>query len=831
MYNGRFGLKAEAIFIKKQMLCKPCMEIRNKILIQGQVQGVGCRPYIFRKASQLCLTGSVFNDSQGVVIEVQGAGDRIADFVKILELGKKNLDWPPLMNITSMRLRQVPEIDGERVFAIRKSPTPGEKTSHVTADSATCGECLAEMNDGGDFRWRYPFINCTNCGPRYTIVETIPYDRCNTTMAGFAMCKKCEGQYTDPKDRRFHAQPVACPKCGPNIWLTEIESVNRNPKHRDDKQSSHSGWHLQAKLVGVPGSAPTSLRLEGATPKGEMMETNSDKAIAKTAAMLKQGKIVAIKGLGGFHLAVDSKNEKAVQTLRQRKQRDHKPFALMAASIEKINQYAEVTEPAARLLTSPQSPIVLLGKRKNTSIAASVAQGLSTLGFMLCYTPLHHLLFAEEGIDVLVMTSANLSDEPLICDNGEALEKLSGIADAFLMHNRDIRRQTDDSIVHIVAGGQALIRRSRGYTPGPVLRDKPIKKQIFAAGGDLKNTFCLAKGNQLILSEHIGDLEDLRVYRHYVESIKHLRSLFEINPEIFVCDLHPSYISTQYAQSLGGAETIQVQHHWAHIASVLAEYDYREKVIGLVADGTGLGTDGAIWGCECLIASLAEFTRFGHLRYFPLAGGDAASKEALRPVLGLMSTISQKHSDIIEAIEPDKSRVQIIQTQIEKNINTVQTSSMGRLFDAVAAILGLGTCNQFEAQLPMTLESAIQPGIEDAYTVTITEKGPALELDYRTMLMELLQDKANGVTTGIISAKFHNWAAAAMMGFAKKARKIHAIKAVALSGGVFCNNYLANRVIQQLKNSGFFVLFKRRVPANDGGIALGQAAIAAEMYK
>ncbi|MCF7954938.1 MAG: carbamoyltransferase HypF [Phycisphaerae bacterium] len=763
------------------------MKIRNKIVIQGQVQGVGCRPYIYRLAGQLGLTGSVFNDSRGVVIEVQGTGDQVCEFIKILENGKKNPDWPPLMIISSMRSRQVSQVSGERGFTIRKSPTPGEKTSHVTADSATCPECLAEMNDPNDFRYRYPFINCTNCGPRYTIVETIPYDRCNTTMADFTMCKKCSDQYTDPKDRRFHAQPVACPDCGPKIWLAD--------------------------------------------PDGKRIETNSDKAIAKTAEMLKQGKILAIKGLGGFHLAVDAKNEAAVQTLRQRKQRDHKPFALMAASIEKINQYAEVTESASALMTSPQSPIVLLKKRKNTAIAPSVAQGLSTLGFMLCYTPLHHLLFAEDGVDVLVMTSANLSDEPLICDNDEAMEKLYGIADAFLMHNRDIRRQTDDSIVHIVAGAQALIRRSRGFTPGPVLRDKPMKKQIFAAGADMKNTFCLAKGNQFILSEHIGDLEDSRVYRHYVESIKHLRTLFDINPEIFVSDLHPSYISTQYAQSLGGAETIQVQHHWAHVASVLAEYDYSEKVIGLVADGTGLGTDGAIWGCECLIASLAEFTRFGHMRYFPLPGGDAASKDAIRPVLGLLSTLSQKHTDIIEAIEPDGDKVEIIESQNQKNINTVKTSSMGRLFDAVAAILGLGKRNQFEAQLPMTLESAILPGIKDAYNVRITEKDRTFQLDYRTMLKELLEDKASGVTTGIISAKFHNWVAAAMVGFAIKARKLHAIKTVALSGGVFCNNYLANLTIQQLKNSGFFVLFKRRVPANDGGIALGQAAIAAEMCK
>lgn len=788
------------------------MTTRQKIIIQGQVQGVGCRPFIYRKATRHRLTGSVFNDSSGVVIEIQGTQGQISDFTNILEQGKKYLNFPPLMKITSMRSRQVPVIPGEREFAIRKSPTPGEKTSHVTADSATCPECLAEMNDPRDFRYRYPFINCTNCGPRYTIVETIPYDRCNTTMTSFKMCQKCQDQYTDPNDRRFHAQPVACPKCGPKIWLTGQASPNES-------------------------------NLTNRSKKPKILEKDSDKAIARTAKMLKNGKIVAIKGLGGFHLAVDAKNEKAVLKLRERKRRDHKPFALMAASIEKIVQHAKVTEPASRLLTSPQSPIVLLTKRDNCQIAPSVSQGLNTLGFMLCYTPLHHLLFAEEGIDILVMTSANLSNEPLICDNDDALEKLAGIADAFLMHNRDIRRQTDDSIVHIVADAQALIRRSRGFTPTPILRNKPIKKHILAAGSDFKNTFCLAKGNQLIVSEHIGDLEEPGVYRHYINSIKHLQTLLEIKPEIFVSDLHPSYMSTQYAQSLGGVKTIQIQHHWAHIAAVLAEYDYHEKVIGLVADGTGLGTDSAIWGCECLIASLTEFTRFGHLRYFPLPGGDAASKEALRPVLGLLSTLSQKghysqkYAEMLEKIEPDSGRVEIIESQIERNLNTVQTSSMGRLFDAVAAILQLGKYNRFEAELPMTLESAIQAGIEDSYKVTWSINNTAAttdtthQLDYRTMLKQLLEDKTNGVSVGIISAKFHNWAAAAMTGFAKKAKKTHGIKTVALSGGVFCNNYLANRTIQLLKKSGFFVLYNRRLPVNDGGIAAGQAAIAANCFE
>ena len=762
------------------------MKIRNKIVIQGQVQGVGCRPFIYRLASQFDLTGLVFNDSKGVVVEIQGVEASIKEFLKTLEQGSDR-QWPPLMNITSIRSTLITEVPAERTFEIRKSPTAADKAAHVTADTATCSECLSEMNDPGDFRYRYPFINCTNCGPRYTIVKTIPYDRCNTTMAGFQMCDKCAEQYNDPNDRRFHAQPVACPECGPVI--------------------------------------------RQADSNGKDIETDSDKVISGAAAMLRDGKILAIKGLGGFHLAVDAKNETAVQTLRQRKLRDHKPFALMASSVGSVSQYAEVDDVAARLLQSPQSPIVLLPGKGNSDIAPSVGQGLGTLGFMLCYTPLHQLLFAEDGIDVLVMTSANLSDEPLICDNDEAIEKLGGIADAFVMHDRDIYRQVDDSIVHVVEGGAALIRRSRGYSPRPVIMETAAEKQIFAAGADMKNTFCFVKGDQLILSEHIGDLEDSRVYRHYVESIKHLQSLFDIQPEVFVSDLHPSYLSTQYAQSISGSDVIQVQHHWAHIASVLAEYDYHDKVIGLVADGTGLGSDGAVWGCECLIASLGEFERFGHLRYFPLAGGDSASKQALRPLLGLLSNIEAGCDDIINTIEPDGERVRMIQAQISKNINTVQTSSMGRLFDAVAAMLGLGSENQFEAQLPMRLESALQKGVEEAYSVSFMPDGSVMQLDYVPMLNELLEDKQSGVPAGVISAKFHNWAAGAMVEFAMKARQATGIETVALSGGVFCNNYLANRTIQLLKKSGFFVLFKRTVPANDGGVALGQAAIAAERFK
>lgn len=768
------------------------MITRFRITIQGRVQGVGCRPYIYRQATRAGLCGAVYNDSRGVVLELQGAEADISEFIAMLKKGKEGPGWPALMGITSIKAERVPVLESERQFAIRQSVTAGRAASQVTPDTATCDDCLREMWSQEDFRYRYPFINCTNCGPRYSIIESIPYDRPGTTMNAFDMCDKCGGQYTDPADRRFHAQPVACGECGPRVWLTD--------------------------------------------GKGNEIVSGSDEAIAEAGRILKDGKIAAIKGLGGFHLAVDAKNDSAVRKLRERKHRDHKPFAMMAANVEKIREYAQVAETAGALLESVESPVVLLKKRRPNTIAPSVAAGVDTFGFMVCYGPLHHLLFAEEGIDVLVMTSANLSDEPLICDNQEAIDKLGDIADAFLTHDRDIYRQVDDSIVHVVAGGQAVIRRSRGFVPRPILRDKPIKKHIFAAGADMKNTFCLAKDGQLIVSEHIGDLQDSRVYRHYVKSVEHMQNLFDVKPEIFVCDLHPSYISSRYALSLGGADTLQVQHHWAHIASVLAEYDYHDKVIGLVADGTGLGTDGAIWGCECMIASLAEFARIGHLSYFPLAGGDAASKESLRPIMGLLSCLSQEtpytreYAGLLETVETDPGRIKIIASQIEKNINTVNTSSMGRLFDAVAGMLKIGKYNRFDAELPMSLEAIAAPGIDGCYSVAVNENNGTMELDFRIMLRELIADTDSGIKTGVISAKFHNWAAAGLVEMAKIAKIKYGLNTVALSGGVFCNRYLANRAIALLKNCGFSVLYKRRVPANDGGISLGQAAIAAEKF-
>ncbi|UCD50481.1 MAG: carbamoyltransferase HypF [Phycisphaerales bacterium] len=764
------------------------MTRRERIRISGQVQGVGFRPAVYRLACRLGLTGSVYNDTQGVVLELQG-DKQVVD--KFLEMLKLQPDKPPLAEIRSYERTRLEPIAKEQEFVIARSNAAGTALSQVTADIATCPDCLAELADERDFRHRYPFINCTNCGPRYSIVRTIPYDRPNTTMSAFAMCARCAEQYGDVGDRRFHAQPVACPDCGPSITLT------------------------------------------GAT--GQVRHTGTDEVVAETARLLRAGQIVAIKGIGGFHLAVDACNNDAVLRLRERKRRDHKPFALMGDSVNKIRQYALVDDAAERALRSPRAPIVLLAKREGGGVAPAVAEGVGTLGFMLPYAPLHHLLFAE-GLNVLVMTSANISDEPLICRNEVALERLAGVADAFVMHDREIYRQVDDSIIHFVAGEPVPLRRARGYVPMPVFLEQPARRDILATGADLKNTFCLVKHNQLILSEHIGDLEDAEVYRHYVGSVEHLRKLFDVQPEVVVCDLHPGYLSTRYARSLVGVKVIQVQHHWAHIASVLAEHGIRGPVIGLECDGTGYGTDGAIWGCECMIASLAEFTRFGHLDYYPLVGADKASKEALRPLLSLLT---QAYGErfclgefgwLLECMSVDEARARMVLEQIERRINAVNTSSLGRVFDAVAALLGLGCYNHFDAQLPMALESVVDARVDEhfAYDLVAEEDGP-VRISLRETVRELVAQIRQGTGVAELSTKFHNTLAEALLEMAVRARETTGLDTVALSGGVFCNHYLVNRLVKRLNEAGFEVLWNRDVPANDGGIALGQAAIAVSM--
>ncbi len=760
---------------------------RRRITIEGRVQGVGCRPFVYRLAADFRLTGKVRNDTVGVTIEVQGQPEALDGFVGRLQDNSRD-DYPALMTIADCGFETITLIPDETAFSIAESDAAGQLVSQVTPDSATCTACLAEMNDTNDFRHRYPFINCTHCGPRYSIVQTIPYDRPNTTMATFEMCGTCRRQYEDVADRRFHAQPVACPACGPKIWLADKSGIT--------------------------------------------VETDSDAVIAKCAEVLRSGGIAAIKGIGGFHFAVEARNEQAVAELRNRKRRDAKPFALMAASVEVIKEYAVVDALSEKLLKSPEAPIVLLDKRTPNAIAPSAAFGTDRFGFMLCYTPLHYLLFAEPRIDVLVMTSANLSDEPLICKNEQAIDELGEIADVFLMHDRDIFRQVDDSVVHEVSGQAAFLRRARGFVPSPIIHKQSAKSEIFAAGADLKNTFCFVKDRQLLMSEHIGDLADGRVYRHYTRSVEHLQKLFDVKPTVVVCDLHPGYLSTHFAEQLDNVKLLRVQHHWAHIASVLADFDESGPVIGLVADGTGYGTDGAIWGCECLIASLTEFQRFGQLAYYPLAGGDKASKEAVRPLVGLLGEEGlTENADLLAAIEPDADKLKMIAMQIEKSVNVAQASSLGRLFDAAAALLGLGTVNRFEAELPMALEAAIETGIEGAYPIELFDRQGVWNLQYTPIIQGMILDMRSGVSKGVIAARFHNSICEGLLALAQKARQMTGIVETALSGGVFCNRYLANRLIGRLQQDGFRVLWKKSIPVNDGGLSLGQAAIAAALIE
>ena len=765
--------------------------IRCQLNITGQVQGVGCRPYLYRLSRRLGLTGSVCNDTAGVSLQIQGTEQAIDSFISAL---RNDPERPALLKIENIVKQSIPHVAGECDFKIIPSDTAGAVLTQTPPDIAVCPECLAEMKETADFRYRYPFINCTQCGPRYSIVKTIPYDRPNTTMAEFRMCPRCARQYNDIADRRFHAQPVACPQCGPQIQL-----------------------------------------LDGS---GKILETRSDDVIAKSAELLKAGKIIAIKGIGGFHLAADAFNENAVSLLRQRKRRQAKPFAMMALSADVVKQYATVEPAAEILLKSPAAPVVLLPKKHPNPIAPSVAQGTDCFGFMLCYAPLHHLLFIQPGVELLVMTSANLSEEPLICDNAAALVELSGIADYFLVHNRPIYRRIDDSVAHIINGAPTLLRRARGYVPGPVISDFPSSKQIFAAGADLKNTFCFLKDRRYILSEHIGDLENPRTFRHYISSVEHLAGLLQAHPQIVACDLHPGYFSTkfadEFAQSVGAEKLIPIQHHWAHAVSVMAEFNLQNPVIALIADGTGYGTDGAVWGCECLICSLTEFSRFGQMNYFPLAGGDMATIEAIRPVLGILGRAAADTgiAEILRKIEPDAAKVALIVEQIEKSVNTVPSSSLGRFFDAAAALLGLGGRNNFEAQLPMAVEALAAAGVDDSYPVNYLceNEGPVKWLANEA-LAAIIDDIGRGISDKIIAARFHNTVCDALLGLAQKARQACGLCDVALAGGVFCNRYLSTRLITQLQRDGFRVFFSRQTPANDGGIALGQAAIAGAMIR
>ena len=754
--------------------------IRQRLFVTGVVQGVGFRPFVYGLAARLDLKGWVCNTSSGVTIEIEGGPDVVREFQISL-----TRDAPPLARIEQVTAEDLPP-DGFTQFDIRDSqPEPGG-FQPVSPDICICDDCLRELFDPADRRYRYPFINCTNCGPRFTIIKDIPYDRPQTTMAPFEMCPDCAREYHDPLDRRFHAQPVACPACGPKVWL----EVSR-----------------QSPVMG-------------------------NDAISESIRLLSEGNIAAVKGLGGFHLACDATNEAAVAELRRRKGRVDKPFALMMADVATIEHYCHVSPEERALLESRERPIVLLWRREGMPgpIAPSVAPHQPTLGVMLPYTPLHYLLFAEgtgRPCIALVMTSGNHSEEPIATRNDDALARLASLADAFLLHDRDIHTRTDDSVVRVFEGRELPIRRSRGYAPFPVKLPFNVPC-ILAVGGELKNTFCVTHDQYAFLSHHIGDMENLETLQSFEEGVAHFESLFRIRPQVIAYDLHPDYLTTRYAGTRAereGIPAVGVQHHHAHIASCLAENGYvgKRPVIGVAFDGTGYGADGAIWGGEFLVADYERFERAAYLAYVPLPGGDAATRKPARIALShLLAAGIPLERDLppLSVLSPIEQRV--VERQIATGLNSPPTSSMGRLFDAVASIIGLRQDVNYEGQAAIELEAIADPAETGAYTFELVQDS----ILPHAVIRAIVEDYRVGVHRAIIAARFHNGVANLIRDVCARLRQQNGLNQVVLSGGVFQNVTLLGKALSVLRSAGFEVFTHRLVPPNDGGIALGQAMIA-----
>jgi hydrogenase maturation protein HypF len=752
--------------------------------VQGIVQGVGFRPFVYGLAAELELAGFVCNDSQGVVIEVEGAPWTLNSFQEALWCRQ-----PPLAQIDSV-ITTFMSPYGEEAFTISSSQSAHQRHTLIAPDVATCSACLLELLDPTDRRYDYPFINCTNCGPRFTIVQDIPYDRDKTTMWGFQLCPACQAEYDDPLNRRFHAQPNACPVCGPQVQL----SVVRN----QDSVADHE----------IP--------------------------IRETAELLAQGKVVAIKGLGGYHLACDALNETAVTVLRQRKQREAKPFALMVPDLETARQLCFIDEVEAELLQSRQRPIVLLKQRPHSPIAPAVAPCYNSLGIMLPYTPLHTLLLRDfansvgsERPSVLVMTSGNISDEPIAYHDDEAQQRLAPIVDYFLTHNRDIHIRCDDSIVRVVKDETQMLRRSRGYVPAPIALQRPFPLPILAVGGHLKNSFCLGQENRAFVSHHIGDLENLETLTSFREGIDHFQRLFAIEPEAVAYDLHPEYLATKHALNLDLPHKIGVQHHHAHIASVMAEHDLTEQLIGVAADGTGYGLDGAIWGGEFMVADYRDFERVAHLAYVPLPGGEQAIKQPWRmAAVYLHYTFGDDflNLDIPFVQQLDQQKWRPLAQMMERGLNSPVTSSFGRLFDAVSALLGIRGEAIYEGQAAIELEMLAQ-STDKFYPFAITDETPAL-LDVRPAIEAVVDELKQGVPNPLIAGRFQRTVAEMITAVCRQIQHQTGLKRVALSGGVFQNRLLLEQTMPLLRNEGFQVYTNHQVPPNDGGISLGQAVIA-----
>jgi len=747
--------------------------MRLKITVTGTVQGVGFRPFVYRLANQLKLKGYVLNNLSGVTIEVEGDEPLLKEFLLRLEKEK-----PPISRIYSLEYKFLDEI-GYNSFEIRKSKRDSEFKVLIMPDIATCDDCLKELFNPDDRRYRYPFINCTNCGPRYTIIEKLPYDRKNTTMKIFKMCSQCEKEYNDPTNRRFHAQPNACPLCGPQIFLTNTS--------------------------------------------GETI-ANGEEALRETVKALKRGKIIAVKGLGGFHLLCDATNSESVKELRRRKNREEKPLAVMVPNLDWARKVAVVSPLEERALNSIEKPIVILRKtsRCNHILSKELSPENETVGLFLPYTPLHHLILREFSKPV-VATSANITDDPIAKDNDEALKRLSGIADLFLMHDRPIKRRCDDSVVAVISNRQVPIRRSRGFAPLPITVPFEFEKPVLALGPYMKNTIAIGIEDKIFLSQHIGDIDTPLAMEFYKETVKDLLSLLQVEPEIVVCDKHPNYYTTKFGKEHFSDRLIQVQHHHSHIVSCMAENEipFNEDVIGFSFDGTGYGEDGTIWGGEVLIANCREFKRVYNLKTFPLPGGDKAVKEPFRVALSL-STLANLELPESFLKRQDRKKLAFIEQMIEKNVNCPLTSSMGRLFDGISSILGIKDVVSYHAQAAVMLEqTALRCETQKAYKFHI---GNGI-IDWTGLISSIVNDVKDGKPKEIIARKFHNAVSNMVLEVSLKLREETGINKVVLSGGVFQNRLLTESCLKMLNEENFNVYIHQLVPTNDGGISSGQAVI------
>ncbi len=757
--------------------------VSKKLVIKGMVQGVGFRPFIFNLANSFSLKGSVLNTSFGVLIHIEGRAGDVESFCNLIPV-----KCPSIAFITDISIQNIlPEKFNK--FSILVSSTKSNKAGLVLPDISVCDRCVLEMLDPLNRRYQYPFINCTECGPRYSIIEDLPYDRKKTSMKQFEMCDACTSEYTDYKNRRFHAQPNACKNCGPGIFL-----LDRNKN-----------------LIKTKDPAGT------------------------TAELLKKGYIVAIKGVGGFHLSVDAENDHAVKLLRKRKKRPEKPFALMSYSINHIRQFAQAGEKEEKALYSMQRPIVLLEKKPLSSVSDAVAPETSFTGVMLPCAPLHYLILKDNFL-ALVMTSGNISGEPIIAENEEAFEKLHNIADYFLINNRNIIHRSDDSVIKHILGIFSFIRRSRGYVPAPVFLKKN-SLQVLACGGDLKSVICITKKKEAFLSRHIGNIENPEAFKLYVETVNHMKSIFNINPEIIAHDLHPDYLSSKFAKKYKnenpGICRIPVQHHHAHIAACMAENMVDSPVIGIALDGTGYGTDGCIWGGEVLIAETERFKRAAHLSYIPMPGAAAAIKEPWRMGISYLHHALGKNfynSGIPFLQKADKKKVQILINMISAKINSPLTSGMGRLFDAVAAIIGIKENTTYQGQAAIKLESISVSLSKKTYRYNLNNN-EIVSIDVLPVIRGIVDDLKKGADLSLIGKKFHNTLIKIFTDLCKTINKETSIKTVALSGGVFSNKILHQGLVESLKSCGFNVITHKLVPANDGGLALGQAVVASSMMQ